>query len=192
MQLCDGDFLEQIEKVAKAKPEAIILREKDLSSSEYQKLAISVQSICKKYNVVCIFHSFYQEVLQIGGEAIHLPMHVLMNMTGAERMHFRILGASCHSLEDARQAQALGCTYITASHIFATDCKKGLEPRGLDFLQEICEAISIPVYALGGIRPENAWQTIECGARGVCVMSGLMKCENPEQYMKLFSKNQME
>ena len=47
--------------------------------------------------------------------------------------HFNIIGASTHSLEDAKIAEKLGATYITASHIFATDCKKGLEPRGWIF-----------------------------------------------------------
>jgi thiamine-phosphate pyrophosphorylase len=91
------------------------------------------------------------------------------------RNSFRYLGASCHSVEDAVKAERLGCTYITAGHIFATDCKKGVPPRGLEFLKEVCESIDIPVYAIGGINSENMNLTIEAGAKGVCIMSGFMR-----------------
>ena len=73
------------------------------------------------------------------------------------------------------QAQQLGASYITAGHIFATDCKKGLPPRGLGFLKDICRRVDIPVYAIGGITEENMVSALEAGAEGVCIMSGLMK-----------------
>lgn len=74
----------------------------------------------------------------------------------------------------------LGATYITAGHIFATDCKKGVPPRGLDFLSSVCSFVNIPVYAIGGISPVNAQKAIDAGAEGVCIMSGLMTCKSPE------------
>ena len=64
---------------------------------------------------------------------------------------FKVIGTSVHSVEDAIKAEQLGATYMTAGHIFATDCKKGLPPRGLDFLKNVCDAVEIPVYAIGGI-----------------------------------------
>ncbi len=99
---------------------------------------------------------------------------------------FRIIGASCHSVEDALEAQALGCTYITAGHIFATDCKKGVPPRGLAFLREVCRSVSIPVYAIGGINEKNYLQVLQTGAAGACIMSGLMCCESAEEYLRGF------
>ena len=81
---------------------------------------------------------------------------------------------------------------MTAGHIFATDCKKGLPPRGLDFLKNVCDAVEIPVYAIGGINiassddstaynampdisvPRLA-EVMECGAAGGCIMSGMMR-----------------
>ena len=50
------------------------------------------------------------------------------------------------------EAERLGATYVTAGHIFTTDCKKGLPPRGLDFLKNVCDAVTIPVYGIGGIK----------------------------------------
>ena len=104
------------------------------------------------------------------------------------RAQFSALGASCHSAQDAQLAASLGCRYITAGHGFATGCKKDLPPRGLDFLQEGCRAVSIPVFAIGGIGPENAARAAKAGAAGVCVMSGLMRCADPAEYLASFKK----
>ena len=87
---------------------------------------------------------------------------------------------------------------MTAGHIFATDCKKGLPPRGLDFLKNVCDAVGIPVYAIGGINIASSDDStasdapsaydampdinvprlsgvMECGAAGGCIMSGMMR-----------------
>ena len=119
-------------------------------------------------------------------DAIHLPLPVLKSLSGQQRRNFRVLGASCHTVEEAREAERLGCTYITAGHIFYTDCKKGLAPRGLHFLQRVCREVSIPVWAIGGICPDNFHLVKGAGARGGCVMSALMSCEDPGALLDAF------
>lgn len=184
--LCQEDFLQRIEKIARCHPAGIILREKDLSESEYEQLARQVLKICKKYQVTCILHSFVDASVECNVKAIHLPLHILREMDSARKVHFKVIGASCHSVEDALEAERLGCTYITAGHIFATDCKKGLPGRGLDFLQKVCKSVSIPVYAIGGIDCGNIAEIRKAGAKGACVMSGAMQCEDVEAYIKSF------
>lgn len=88
---------------------------------------------------------------------------------------FNIIGASVHSLEEAMEAERLSASYVVAGHIFPTDCKAGLLPRGTGFLKEICENVHIPVYALGGINDNNEELVKECGADGACRMSGYMR-----------------
>ena len=68
-----------------------------------------------------------------------------------------------------------GATYLTAGHVFLTDCKKGVPARGLDFLADVCRAVNVPVYAIGGINDKNAGDCIQAGAAGVCMMSGYMR-----------------
>lgn len=85
------------------------------------------------------------------------------------------LGVSAHSLSDALFCEEQGASYITASHIFPTDCKKGLPPKGIPFLKDICDNTKIPVFALGGINEENAPDCLAAGAYGVSVMSECMK-----------------
>ena len=182
-KLCREPFLSQIEKIAKASPAGIILREKDLSEENYRELAAQVMRICQAYHVPCILHTFIDTAIALDAEAIHLPLPILRSMSPQEKAHFSVLGASCHSTEDALEAQQLGCTYLTAGHIFATDCKRGVPPRGTAFLKQVCENAAIPVYAIGGISAENMQEVRGTGAGGACIMSGLMTCENVEVYM---------
>lgn len=182
-KLCSNNFSDQIEMIASAHPKAIVLREKDLSEKEYEQLARQVMQICQKHGTQCILHSFSNVAIALGAEAVHMPLPLLQKMTSQEKSHFQIIGASCHSLEEAKEAQDLGCTYITAGHIFLTDCKKGLPGRGLPFLEEICKAVRIPVYAIGGISSQNMESVRKTGAAGACIMSGFMRCKTVEEIM---------
>ena len=67
-----------------------------------------------------------------------------------------------------------GADYIFAGNIFETDCKKGLPGRGLEFLENVCKAVNIPVYAIGGISEEKMPQILGTGAAGGCMMSGFI------------------
>lgn len=186
-KLVRGDFLERLKEIARQRPAGILLREKDLTPEEYRKLAREVQSICKKAGVPCILHSFTGVAEELEADALHLPLPLLRKLPGEDRGRFRQLGASCHSVADAREAQSLGCTYITAGHIFDTDCKRGLPGRGLEFLREVCRAVTIPVYAIGGIEPKRMAEIFAAGAAGACVMSGPMVCGDVGTYFADFA-----
>lgn len=183
-KLCCEDFLTRIERIAACHPAGIILREKDLSSEEYKELAVLVLEICKHYGVQCILHNYVEAALYLHADAIHLPLHILKRTSAKERAHFRMIGASCHSIMDAREAQELGATYVTAGHVFETDCKKELPGRGLGFLQGVCSSVDIPVYGIGGITPANIELVRDAGASGACLMSSLMVCEDVKGYLQ--------
>ena len=187
-KLCSGDFWGQLEKIAEASPKYIILREKDLDEDEYSALARKAMEICFHSETKLVLHYYWKTAVELGVDSIHLPLHILRELTAEERKCFRLIGASCHSVEDAVEAEKLGADYITAGHVFETDCKKGLPPRGLDFLHSVCESVKIPVYAIGGIAPENFGQVIEAGASGACVMSGFMKSAQPKELMSKFNR----
>jgi len=186
--LCRGDFTAQLARIATAQPRAVILREKDLTPEEYKALAEQAVRICAEYGVKCILHSFADIAAELGADSIHLPLHILCGLPDGMKRRFRIIGASCHSVGDALEAQRQGAAYITAGHVFATDCKKGLPPRGLDFLREVCAAVSIPVYAIGGISAGNYGSVRSAGAAGACIMSGLMTADDPKEYLQRFRK----
>lgn len=162
-----GNFMQRINELASLGV-PIILREKDLSESEYTELAKKALAITDNITL----HTYINTARKLSHMKIHLPLRLLeeRDISG-----FATVGASVHSVEEALKAQALGATYITAGHIFATDCKKGVPPRGLEFLKEVCKTVKIPVYAIGGITPENACEAVSAGAYGICVMSAFMQ-----------------
>lgn len=183
--LCREPFLTRMERIIAAGPAAVILREKDLDEADYTALAREVLTLAGD-RVSVILHSYPEAALALGYKRLHLPLPLLRGLDPRQRSAFHVLGASCHSVEDAKEAQALGCTYITAGHVFETGCKPGLAPRGLDFLREVAGAVSIPVWAIGGIAPENFARVLDAGAAGGCVMSGLMTCPDPKALLARF------
>ena len=180
---CVTDFYERVREIAESRPRGIILREKDLTEAEYKVLAADVISICSEYGTACILHNFYNAACELGARAIHLPLAELRKMSDTQKKMFTLIGASCHSAKDAVEAEKLGCTYITAGHIFDTDCKKGLPGRGLEFIREICAAVSVPVYGIGGIDADNVQSVRKAGVEGVCIMSGIMRCDDVRAYL---------
>ena len=135
-----------------------------------------------------------QDISKSGNyEYLHMPLNKLEELyknhpVTYKMLRFRLLGlgASCHSVEDAKLAEKLGCTYIIAGHIYNTDCKKGLDGRGTDFLKSVVDVVQIPVYAIGGITPRNYTEIKSAGASGACIMSSAMTCESPELLLDNF------
>lgn len=175
-KLADGDLIEQLERAIEAGCDAVLLREKDLDEKDYEQLAVQVLATCKKHKVPCILHTFEEVASRLTVDALHLSYIGFMGLANEQKRRYTVLGVSIHSVEEAIDAYQAGATYLTAGHIFATDCKKDLPPRGLDFLHTICNAVPIPVYAIGGIDERNAMACIQEGAAGVCMMSSYMKC----------------
>ena len=167
----------QVDRLCSNGIDTFILREKDLTEKEYRELAEQVISVCEKHSADCILHTFWKVAAELGHKKIHLPLFILeRDYEKIKNAGFDTIGCSCHSIEEAVKAVNLGATYITASHIYPTDCKKGLAPRGLEFLKNICDHMEIPVYALGGLKTDCSQfeELALAGADGACLMSGLM------------------
>lgn len=175
-KLCGDDFIKRLEKISK-NCDLIILREKDLTEEEYFSLAEKFLNVCSNGMAVPVLHCFWKKALELHHDKIHLSLKDFRENPQI-REKFSIVGVSVHSLEEAKEAEALGADYVTAGHIFETDCKKGLAGRGLEFLRQVSQGVSIPVYAIGGISTENMEQVREAGANGACIMSGFMKADD--------------
>ncbi|MFE6079257.1 thiamine phosphate synthase [Paenibacillus sp. NPDC057886] len=90
------------------------------------------------------------------------------------------VGISVHSLEEAKVAEEQGADYLFYGHVYASNSKPNCEPRGLSALAEVCSNVSIPVIAIGGIRPENVAAIRTAGARGAAVISTIWTNDKPE------------
>lgn len=181
-RLSQRPFLEQIKRVCQLRPEAIILREKDLSETEYAKLAEEVYNITTSYDVRLIIHTYINVARELGINTVHMSLHNMREyrkefIDNVNKINNIKTGCSIHSVEEAVEARNMGASYITAGHVYATDCKKGLAPRGLDFLKNVCDSVDIPVYAIGGINIDDGRrkEVKKYGAAGSCIMSGMMK-----------------
>ena len=191
-KLCENENLEkQIEKIFSAYQRKIILenfeivsltlREKDLYKNEYLKLVEKIYPICQKYRIDLILHQNYDLRLdnKYNIKGLHLSYNTFKSLNKNIREElikkYKKIGVSIHSIDEAKEVENLGATYIVAGHIFKTDCKKDLEPRGLKFIQELSLILTIPIFAIGGINQENSHLVINNGAFGVCMMSSLMK-----------------
>ena len=165
-------YIEHLVKLAK-RVDLMILREKNLNIEEYKNLAQNLLAALENKDML-VLHTHIETSFQINYKKIHLPFNIFCK--NLSLLHkFDLTGVSIHSLEEARFAEKHGADYIIAGHIFQTQCKKDLKPKGLDFLENICKNIKIPVYALGGITEKNELDTIRTGALGACRMSDYMK-----------------
>lgn len=184
-KLCKDDFLQRIQQLVQSKPNAIMLREKDLNGGEFEDLAKKVKGICDVSQVPLIINQNVTTAAKLKLLNIHLSISDLRKHQN-DLLPFLNIGASVHSVSEAAEAQKLGASYLVAGHIFSTDCKKGVPPRGLPFLKEICESVSIPVFAIGGITNNRVKDVLETGAKGVCIMSEAMTCQNPSELKMQF------
>ena len=191
-KLCENENLEkQIEKIFSAYKRKIILedfeivaltlREKDFNKNEYLNLVKKIYPICEKYRIDLILHQNYDLNLdkKYKIEGIHLSYDnfksLNKNIREELKKKYKRIGVSIHSLDEAKEVENLGASYVVAGHIFETDCKKGLEPRGLKFVEDLSSVLTIPIFAIGGIDEKNSQSVIDSGAFSVCMMSSLMK-----------------
>ena len=191
-KLCENENLEkQIEKIFLAYEKKIILknfeivsltlREKDLNKNEYLNLVEKIYPICKKHKINLILHQNYDLNLddRYMIKGLHLSYEIFKSLNKNIRedliKKYKRIGVSIHSLDEAKEVENLGASYVVAGHIFETDCKKGLEPRGLKFVEELSSILTIPIFTIGGIDEKNSQSVIDSGAFSVCMMSSLMK-----------------
>lgn len=178
--LCTDDLPRRVGELCRGGVSRVILREKDLCEEAYEALA---RQVLAAGGGKVVLHHFPQVCQRLGVPRLHLSLGEL-EANPALRQQVKLLGVSVHAPEEALRAQMLGADYVTAGHVFATDCKKSLPGRGLDFLRAVCGAVDIPVYAIGGIGPDNLAHVARTGAAGACLMSGLMTCPNPAEAVR--------
>ena len=182
-KLCTDNFVLRVREILSAEPFEVILLEKDLSDDKYCQLVKEIVADNNGYKKVLALNC-PEIALEMGIENVHLTMQQLMEH--GRPSFIKRAGVSVHSAEEAETAQKLGADYLIAGHIYATDCKKGVPPRGIEFFRGVCESVDIPVFAIGGISENNFNEPLENGGTGVCLMSEFMKCENPYERVRIY------
>ncbi len=177
----DRHWLAEGEPLAHAVREAleggttlVQIREKTLDEASFEAEAKELQVLCREYGVPFIVNDDVELALRIGADGVHVGQEDMeagkvRELIGPDR----ILGVSAQTVEDALRAEAAGADYLGVGAVFPTGSKEDAVEVPHDTLRNICEAVSIPVVAIGGITYENAAQLKDSGIAGISVISAI-------------------
>ena len=157
------------------------LREKDLEKEEFQKEARQIQELCKKHQVPFLINDNVELAVEIEADGVHVGQHDME--AGQVRRKIgpdKILGVSAQTVEQALKAQAAGADYLGVGAVFPTGTKDDADAVSLDTLKAICQAVDIPVVAIGGIKESNIQALKGSGICGVAVVSAIYAKEDPQ------------
>ena len=158
------------------------LREKDCSTLEFIQQALSIKEFLSTHGVPLIINDRLDVAQAVGANGVHLGQTDMpLDMAKAIVGDAMIIGVSAESLEDAIAAEKGGADYLGVSPIYATPTKiDTAPPLGLEGLQQIRNAVKIPLVGIGGLNKNNSADVIRHGADGVAVVSAIVAAENPE------------
>ncbi|MDQ0230630.1 thiamine phosphate synthase [Metabacillus malikii] len=123
---------------------------------------------------------------------LHLPGHSFPIETVKKYAPSLRVGKSVHSLNEAIESEEAGADYLLFGHIFSTDSKANLPPRGVKQLEEICKSVKIPVIAIGGIVPETIKHITNINIGGIAMMSHILASEQPAEALRTIKERLVE
>jgi thiamine-phosphate pyrophosphorylase len=171
-QLCDGGS------------DLIQLRAKDLRPEAIRRLAEALLPIAERAGVGLVINDYWHVAVAVGAPLCHLGQedffqagyaHVSQLAPSLRQVK---IGFSSHAPAQAERAVAAGAAYLGAGPVFATGTKPDARPVTLEYVRWAAIHVSIPWFAIGGITLENIDEVLAAGARGVCVVSAILKASN--------------
>ncbi len=159
------------------------LREKDLCTADFVRLAVQLKQALSYSGVPLIINDRIDVALASDADGVHIgqsdmPYPIARHLMGADK----IIGLSVENMEDLRYANLLDVDYVGISPVFATTTKRDTaQPFGLDGLKEAVRQSSHPTVAIGGINPDNARSILETGTNGIAVVSAIMESDSPQR-----------
>ena len=152
----------------------IQLREKHLALDALQKEALEIQALCRRYQVPFLLNDNVDLAVQLSADGVHVGQDDLdAGLARAKLGPDRILGVSAHTVQEALQAQAAGADYLGVGAVFPTGSKDDAVEVSHETLKAICEAVKIPVIAIGGISTGNVMELSGSGICGIAVISAI-------------------
>ena len=180
-------FLKKVEMACRSGVTIVQLREKNLTTNQYYQLAKQVKEITDVYQVPLIIDDRLDVCLAVDASGLHigddeLPVSVARQVLGPEK----ILGVTAKTVKRALEAEEGGADYLGTGAIFPTTTKENAPITLISTLKDICQTVSIPVVAIGGLTSENIDQLIGKGIAGVAVVRDLMQAEDVEAKTQAF------
>lgn len=165
---------EQAEQALRGGVTLLQLREKEMPFDRFLAEAREIQALCDRYQVPLIINDNVELALQCGAQGVHVGQSDMeaghaRQLLGPDR----ILGVSARTLDEALRAEAQGADYLGVGAVFSTSTKLDAQDVSLETLQQICQRVSIPVVAIGGISADNALSLQGSGIAGLAVVSAI-------------------
>lgn len=170
--------------------DAIQLRYKSAPALDLFQLGTAIHPLITAAGAQLLINDRVDVALALQAAGVHLaakslPVSAVHHLLQREHMSGYLIGCSVHSVEEAIEAEQMGASYLTYGHIFSTNSKPGLPPRGVPALGQVVEAVQIPVLAIGGITHENIDQVLATGVAGIAVIGAVMADQDPERAARL-------
>lgn len=168
----------------------IQLRDKTMGTDEFIETAVKIKRLCAKKGAVLIINDRTDIALAADAGGVHLgkedlPIKEARKLLGRRK----IIGATAHSIAEAKIAEKEGADYIGFGHIFPTSTKaKKEKPRGITGLKKAVKIIKLPILAIGGISINNLESVLQTSVNGVAVCSAIVKSKDPMKEAELFYK----
>lgn len=172
---------EQVESAIKGGVTCVQLREKQLNDEDFLKEAVEISALCRKHNVPFFINDNVEVAIKCNADGIHVGQEDM----AAEQVRSRVgddmmIGVSVHSVEEALEAVKNGADCLGVGAIFSTSTKTDVDVLPREVLCDICNAVDIPVVAIGGISKENISQLAGTGVDGVALVSAIFGADDIE------------
>jgi len=169
-------FKEQMTLIAKAKPDMVILTERDLSPIEYKELASFCKEECEENGVEFCADKFTDVAKELGVKAINLSLDDLRH---SKPEGFDKILTTVRNEKEAAEAERLGASLLIFRDVFDLTCKSCRNAKGLAMLRYMLGEVDIPVVGAGGIFPDVFLEVLASDAAGICMREGFMRTKNP-------------
>lgn len=178
-------LFDQVQEALDGGATCIQLREKQLDEENFLKEAIEIQKLCKEYHVPFIVNDNVEIAKDMHADGIHVGQSDMEALDVRKALgNDVILGVSAQTVEQAKKAEAHGADYLGVGAVFPTGSKDDAEDVSYETLKAICEAVSIPVIAIGGITQDNVKELAGSGIVGIAVISAIFAQQHITQATK--------
>ena len=169
-----ASLYDQVEQTILGGATFIQVREKELDKEDFLNEAVEIQKLCKAHHIPFVINDNVEIARSIDADGVHVGQSDMKAgdvraLIGSDK----ILGVSVQTVEQAVLAEKNGADYLGVGAVFQTGSKADADDVSHETLKAICEAVSIPVIAIGGITKDNVMQLAGSGICGIAVISAI-------------------
>lgn len=177
----EKSLYEQVEAALKGGATCVQLREKELDEEAFLSEAMKLSALCKEYGVSFFINDNVEIAIKCGADGIHVGQDDMnASLVRARVGNNMMIGVSVHSVEEALEAVKNGADYLGVGAMFPTSTKTDADVLPLETLRDICNAVDIPVVAIGGIGKSKISMLAGTGVSGVALVSAIFASDDIE------------